>query len=164
VGSNIEPAENVRRALQRLASQVRLSAISTFYLTEPEGRPEQEPYYNGVVAIETDLSPAALKRKVLAPLERSLGRVRTADKFAPRTIDLDIVVYDDPMSRGKEPVPADPDIARRAFLALGLQELAPDLRLPGLGLTPAQVAASFAQHQMQPLTEYSQTLRKEIGL
>src|SRR3990170_4754101 len=95
VGSNIDPETNVRRALLLLAREVRLLGISTFYQTKPIDRPDQPPFYNGVIEIETELPPGELKHSLLRRIERELGRVRTEDKHAPRAIDLDLLLYDD---------------------------------------------------------------------
>ena len=64
------------------------------YRTEPLGRPEQPRYYNCVVEIETGIARVELKQTLLRPIEDALGRTHTADKFASRTIDLDLIVYD----------------------------------------------------------------------
>ena len=125
VGSNISPEANIRQAMRLLARRVRLIAVSTFYRTPAEGRPEQPDYVNGVVVIDTDLPPDALKYDVLRPIERDLGRRRTADKLAPRPINLDILVFGS--RRIRRPglrLPAD-EIETRAFVAVPLAEVAP---------------------------------------
>ncbi|MGD8238092.1 MAG: 2-amino-4-hydroxy-6-hydroxymethyldihydropteridine diphosphokinase [Armatimonadota bacterium] len=163
VGSNIAPADNVLLALRRLAGEVRIVAVSTFYRTAPLGRPEQPDFYNGVVAVETELSPADLKHAVLRHIEEQLGRERTEDKYAPRTIDLDVLLYDElVMDTGGLAIP-DPDIARRPFLAIPLHEVAPGLVLPGSGRPMADIAAELAHHDMQPLPEYTELLRESVG-
>ena len=95
VGSNIDPQSNIREALIRLAERVEIRALSTFYQSRPVGPPGQPPFVNGVVAADTDLPPLAVKRDVLRRIEEGLGRVRTTDKYAPRVIDLDLLIYDD---------------------------------------------------------------------
>ena len=160
VGSNIEPERNVRRALRLLARAVRITGVSTFYRTAPLGRPEQEDFYNGVVEVETDIAPAELKRSVLRPVEEQLGRQRSADKYAARTIDLDVLLYDELVIDTEGLTIPDPDIAERAFLAIPLHELAPDLVLPDSGRPIRDIAAAFADHGMAPLAEYTQMLRE----
>ncbi len=159
LGSNIDPEENIRAAVIALARHVRIAAISTVYLTGPEGRPGQPPFYNAVVEIETDRSPEELKFQVLRRIEADLGRERTADTYAPRTIDLDLVLHGDlvPHADGLE-LP-DPRIADRPFLAIPLSELAPDLELPGTGLRMEDLAARLPRDGMQPLPEYTARLR-----
>jgi 2-amino-4-hydroxy-6-hydroxymethyldihydropteridine diphosphokinase len=162
VGSNIEPAENVRKALRLLASQVRIVDISNVYSTETEGRPEQPSYFNCVVEIETGLPPIELKQKVLRKVESELGRKRTKDKSAPRTIDLDLILYDDLVQNADDLILPDPQISTRPFLAIPLLELEPDLILPGINLPIKKVAAQLKPARMKPLKSYTGLLKKEI--
>ncbi len=161
-GSNIAPSGNVRKALFLLAGRTRIVAISTVYRTAPLGRPEQSAYFNGVVEIETELSPGELKRDVLREIERELGRTRTADRYAVRTIDLDLLIYDDLVWETGDVILPDPDIDRRPFLAIPLCELAPHLVLPGTGKPICGIAPAFAPTDMHPLFRYTQWLRKDI--
>jgi dihydroneopterin aldolase/2-amino-4-hydroxy-6-hydroxymethyldihydropteridine diphosphokinase len=162
IGSNIEPAENVRAAIRSLARQTRLVAISTVYLTEAVGRTEQPPYYNCVVEIETEAPPADIKFGLLRGIENKLGRQRTADKYAPRTIDLDLIVYGDLTLDAEGIKLPDPEILERPFLAIPLSELAPDLVLAGYGLRIGEVAAKLPPDGMQPLPDYTKSLREEL--
>lgn len=162
VGSNIEPEENVKRALQMLKKYVKVIAVSTFYKNEADGRADQEPFYNGVVEIDTDLHPTELREDVLHRIEDELGRVRVEDKFAARTMDLDVLVYGDLVGEAGELVLPEPLIPERPFLAMPLAELAPDMELPKSGKKMTEVAETFAGHDMEPLTDYTQMLRKEI--
>lgn len=164
VGSNINPEANIRDALSLLAERARITGISTFYRTDAEDRPGQPPFYNGVVEIETDTPPAELKHSVLCAIESRLGRVRSSDKYAPRTIDLDILIYDDLIIRSDDLVIPDPQIQRRAFLAIPLCELAPDSVLPGSGKSVCEIAGVFADHGMEVLREFTDWLRKEFGI
>lgn len=140
VGSNIEPRRNIQAALVRLARRVRVTGVSTFYRTPALDRPDQPAFLNGVWRIETDLAPRALKLDVLRGIERSLGRVRTADRYAPRTIDLDLLLYGDLTVDEPDLRIPDPDIRKRPFIVVPLLELAPDLVMPDTGLPPARVA------------------------
>lgn len=161
VGSNINPEENVRQALRLLGREVPIVAISTFYRTQAEGRAGQPPFYNGVVEVVTEMPPAQLKHSVLRPIEEKLGRTRGEDKYAPRTIDLDVLLYDDLVAAEKGLRIPDPQIAQRAFLAIPLCELAPELVLPDSGLPIAEIAAAFGDHKMERLSQYTELLRKE---
>jgi dihydroneopterin aldolase/2-amino-4-hydroxy-6-hydroxymethyldihydropteridine diphosphokinase len=162
VGSNIDPEQNVLRALQMLGREARIVAISTFYRTEPEKRPEQPQFVNGVVEIHTDVPPEVLKRDVLRRIEHDLGRRRSEDAYAARTIDLDILVYDDIVSETDDMRIPDPDIADRPFLAIPLYELAPQLILPGSGMRVRDLGARFEDHTMQALAEFTQALKRSI--
>jgi 2-amino-4-hydroxy-6-hydroxymethyldihydropteridine diphosphokinase len=145
---------NVRAAVRLLAARERVVAASTFYRTEsiPPGAPA---FVDGVVAIETARSPVALKREVLRDVEARLGRVRTADENAPRTIDCDLLLHGDAAA-------PSPDIETRAFIATALLELAPDLVLPGSGRRLVDVVASMARHPMAPLPELTERIRRDL--
>lgn len=164
VGSNIRPIENVRKALELLCSHVSIIGISTVYLTPAEDRPEQPSYYNCVIEVETQTPPVDFKYSILRPIEEALGRKRSEDKFAARTIDLDLILYDDLIVETETLSLPDPYISRRAFVALPLHELSPELRLPGSRISIAEVAASLPQGEMTPLKQYTEMLRKEICL
>jgi len=162
IGSNIDPETNMRSAILRLTETVRVKAISMVYRTEPVGREGQPPYYNCVVEIETDLPPRDLKFQVLRRIESELGRTRGTDRFAARTIDLDLVLYDELVMTSEDLALPDPDILRRPFLAVPIQELAPGLVLPGSGLNISEVASALPRTGMVPLENYTERIRKEI--
>lgn len=162
IGSNINPEENIRKGIRMLAGRLRIVAVSTFYLNVAEDRPEQPPFYNGVVEADTDMHPAALKQGVLQPIEEKLGRVRTDDKSVPRTIDLDLLICGDLVGTVGDLELPDPQIARRAFFAVPLAELAPGMALPGSEIKMKDVAAAFAGHAMTPLHSYAEQLRRDL--
>lgn len=135
LGSNIEPAAYLPRACRLLGERVEVLAVSAVYLSPAVGSPGSPPFWNAAARLATGLPPAALKREVLRPIEAALGRVRTADKSAPRTIDLDLVLYgslvlDDPAAGLVLP---HPDLLTHAYVALPAADLAPDLRHPLTG-------------------------------
>jgi 2-amino-4-hydroxy-6-hydroxymethyldihydropteridine diphosphokinase len=147
LGSNIAPELNLPRAVQMIAARADLRAVSRVYESAPVNAAGtiaagQGQFLNAAVWIETVISPADLKYGVLRTIEVSLGRIRTDDKFAPRTIDLDIALYGDRVL-GALKLP-DPDILTRAYIALPLADLAPDFRHPLTGDTLAEIAARFA--------------------
>lgn len=155
VGANIDPEANVRRALRLLARETAVVAISTFYRTPAEGRPEQPDYVNGVVEVETALGPRELVGRVLHGIEDALGRRRSEDRFAARPIDLDLLVHDGVALRVEE-------IEQRAFVAVPLAELAPELSLPDGQGPMSAVAARFAGSPMTRLEEFSESIRREV--
>jgi len=163
IGSNIEPAENVRAAIHSLARQTHLIGISMVYCNDALDRPEQPPYYNCVVEIETEAPPAEVKHGLLRAIENNLGRKRTADKYAPRTIDLDLIVYGDLVMDAEGIRLPDPDILERPFLAIPLFELAPDMVLAGYGLRIGEIAARLPQDGMKPLKDYLRLLKEELS-
>jgi len=162
IGSNIAPEENIREALRRLAQSAHLVSISTFYRQPAVGRPEEPDFYNGVVGIDTDLAPAILKWRVLRAIEGALGRRRSADKYASRTIDLDLLLYGDFVLSSNELTLPDPDILTRPFIAIPLYEIAPALVVPGFRVPIRQVAEQFATESMQPMREYTRQLENEL--
>src|SRR5215510_14584310 len=151
IGSNIAPEKNIREALRLLARSARIMSISTFYREPAIDRPSEPDFYNGVIAIDTDLPPMTLKLKELRKIESALGCRRSADKYASRTIDLDLLVYGDLVISSKQLTLPDPDILRRSFVAVPLCEIAPELLLPGSGVPIRQVADRLPKESMQRL-------------
>lgn len=162
IGSNIDPETNIVAAVRLLKSTARITALSTFYKTDPLNAPGAPAFYNGAAKMLTDRPPRDLKFGVLREIERSLGRVRTSDKNAPRTIDLDIMVYGDYIICEPDLVIPDPDIIHRPFLATPLLELAPDMVLPGYEVALADVVREMDVSSLQPLPEFTYILRQEI--
>jgi len=163
VGSNIDPAENIAAALHRLADVARVRAVSTFYRVRPLDRPDQPDYRNGVIQIVTEVDPSKLHRDVLRDIEHVIGRERSEDKYAARTIDLDVVLYEDLEYRDDDLVIPDPEIVERNFLAVPLAELAPAMTLPGDGRTLAQVATELGETGLTVDTQLTQTLREILA-
>lgn len=163
VGSNIEPETNIPRALELLARApgVEVTAISTFYRTAAEDAPGSPDFYNGVVALRVGMPPHDL-RSVLLGVEAACHRRRTADRNAPRTIDLDLLLYGDPDTSMVELRGPDPDITQRGFIAIPLLELAPGLELPGGKGSLADAAARFDTPIGEPLSEFSADLRRRL--
>ncbi|MFH1438611.1 MAG: 2-amino-4-hydroxy-6-hydroxymethyldihydropteridine diphosphokinase [Pseudomonadota bacterium] len=159
IGSNIDPERNIPAALALLRREVELKAISTFYRTEPAGAPGTPGFFNGVVKIETGSEPRDLKLFVLRGIEKIMGRVRSADKYAPRTIDLDLLLYGARVISEEGLVIPDPDICTRAFVAAPLLELEPGLVLPDSGRRLEDVVKSLPAGSMVPLGRFTRTLR-----
>ena len=165
IGSNIDPYRTVIEAVRRLAGMegVEVVAASTFHLTAPVLRKDQPRFLNGVLLVETVWSAIQLKADVLRPLEEDMGRVRSDDPHAERTIDLDVCLYGDQVIDAEELQIPDPDIFRRPFLAIPIRELSPDLELPG-GPTIGSVAASMDASGLDPQHEFTDQLKKIIRL
>lgn len=164
VGSNIDPEANIPEALRMLAEFTPIIAISTFYRTAPVGSPGSPDFVNGVIAIDTEIEPCALKHDVLPRIEDALGRMRSSNKYESRTIDLDIVVYGNLVIHEGGLVIPDPYIAERAFLAAPLLELDAEMTLPGSGERLADLVARMRTDEMTALEYFTQRLRQEINL
>jgi 2-amino-4-hydroxy-6-hydroxymethyldihydropteridine diphosphokinase len=114
VGSNIAPRRNIEQAAALLGCSQRVVGQSRFVRTAPIGNPAQPDYLNGAFLIETGLDRPALKA-ALDEVERRLGRAKAADRWGPRTIDLDIVVWNGTIVHA--------DYYRRPFLARAVAEV-----------------------------------------
>ena len=162
VGSNMDPERNIPAALEELARLVRVAGISTFYRTHALGPPDQPDYLNGVVRIETDLPPRDIKLGVLRAIEQKLGRVRTGDKYAARTIDLDLILYGDLVLSSADLTLPDPQIPRRAFVGVPLAELEPEGTLPGTGRRFAELFSTEGKEALIPQEAFTSTLRRRV--
>jgi 2-amino-4-hydroxy-6-hydroxymethyldihydropteridine diphosphokinase len=142
IGSNLGDREaHVRRALELLAAEpgIAVEQISEIRETDPVGVVDQPRFLNAAARLTTDLPPRALLDRLLA-VEETLGRVRTGERYGPRTIDLDLLLYgeqvvDEPGLR----VP-HPRLAERRFVLEPLVELEPALEVPGRGPVQALLA------------------------
>jgi 2-amino-4-hydroxy-6-hydroxymethyldihydropteridine diphosphokinase len=151
LGSNIDPARNLARAVQMLRQNHHLivRAVSPVYCSAPLDatgavNPAQADFLNAAAWLETDHYTAhALKYTVLRFIETCLGRERSEDKFAPRPIDLDLALYADCVITDAQLTLPDPDILTKAHIALPLADIAPDVVHPVAGRTLAQIAAPF---------------------
>lgn len=130
-------------ALDALDELLGIDGASPIYEADPVGGPEMPRFLNAAVRITTDLSPEELKFEVIRPLEHRLGRVRTADPNAPRTIDIDIAAVQGLVVDQNELQLPDPEILTRAHLAVPLADVAPEFRHPDLGITLSEIAARF---------------------
>ncbi len=137
-----EPEATLAAAALRLESLGRVVRRSSLYSTAPVGFAAQPRFVNAVVALETALSPRELLDELLA-IEKEFGRDRTAG-FAngPRTLDLDILLFGDLELSEPELMIPHPRLAERAFVLTPLNEIAPDVVVPGVGKTVAQLMDS----------------------
>lgn len=132
-------------------AQAALIARSSDYKTPPWGDEHQTPFVNAAIEIETDLDPHALLF-VLQKVERTFGRTRTAERrWGPRTLDLDLIAYDDVALESPDLTLPHPRLFERAFVLVPLAEIAPD-RLIG-GRTVAAALASLSTQEIERLPD-----------
>jgi len=142
LGSNLaDPRAQVERALQALARlpQSRLRRSSRLYRSAPWGVVDQPEFVNAAAAIETELSPRALMRALLA-IERDAGRDRGGERWGPRILDLDLLLYGALALAEPGLHLPHPHLHERAFVLLPLAEIAPHLDVPGHGPISALLA------------------------
>jgi 2-amino-4-hydroxy-6-hydroxymethyldihydropteridine diphosphokinase len=145
LGSNVEPDSNLPAAVALLHEHGCVAVVSRVWQSPPVGFAEQPDFLNAAVLFETKLSASELREGPIAFIEDRLQRVRDRDNAnGPRTIDVDVVLFNDDVGTfGRVQVP-DPDITRRAFIAVPLAEIVPDYRHPVDGRTLAEIAEALA--------------------
>ncbi|MCC6568800.1 MAG: 2-amino-4-hydroxy-6-hydroxymethyldihydropteridine diphosphokinase [Anaerolineales bacterium] len=131
LGSNIEPEVNLPKAVTMLSQRGEIEKVSSVWETNPVGG-EGGNYLNACLSYTTALSQEQLKETILHPIEASLGRKRTQDKNAPRTIDIDIILFDDEIIGGRW--------LAQAFVVVPLAEIYPDFQIPGTKENIAETA------------------------
>jgi 2-amino-4-hydroxy-6-hydroxymethyldihydropteridine pyrophosphokinase len=164
VGSNIQPEPNIADALARLSKHVDITGISSFYKTASLLRKNQNDYLNGVWQINTSIPPKELKFGVLRTIEKELHRNRESDKYAPRTIDLDLLLYRDMVIQEDNLTIPDPDIYKRSFIAFPLSELSPDLVMPDTKKLLIDILSVLTKDNMIPDMIFTESLRKMVNV
>jgi len=133
IGSNLDdPIGRARQALLALSGlpHSRLLAWSSLYRSAPMGPADQPDYVNGVAALTTGLEPLALL-DALQRIEQQQGRLRNGNRWGPRTLDLDLLLYGDEVIEHPRLVVPHYGMPEREFVLYPLAEIAPSLRLPG---------------------------------
>jgi 2-amino-4-hydroxy-6-hydroxymethyldihydropteridine diphosphokinase len=142
-GSNVEPEKNLAHALDELAQAFDDLVVSPAYRNPAVGFAGAD-FINLVVGFGTAESAAQVKQ-TLERIEALCGRSRNAAKWAPRTMDLDILMYDQVVSDEPGLLLPRPDLLRRAFMLKPLADLAPGLRHPTQQRTIGELWAAFPQ-------------------
>ena len=140
LGANIDPKINLPAAINLLSEKVELVSASSIWSSPPVGF-DGPNFFNAAVHIQSLFSMAALKRDVLLKIEKELGRQRKKNKFAPRPIDLDIIIFND--------LEVEIDIWRYAYLAVPLAEIHPQYRNPRTG---------------EKIIEFAESVKKETSI
>ncbi|MDM8547138.1 2-amino-4-hydroxy-6-hydroxymethyldihydropteridine diphosphokinase [Candidatus Venteria ishoeyi] len=148
IGSNIEPAKNIHASLKDLEAHYGVIQQSPVYESAAVGF-EGDDFYNLVVAFDTT-DDVLTVNQTLADIEAANGRVRTDKKFSARTLDLDLLLYDELIfEQGKLRLPRD-EIFKYAFVLRPLFDLIPQQKHPETGQTYAEIWENFDQ-DTQPL-------------
>jgi 2-amino-4-hydroxy-6-hydroxymethyldihydropteridine diphosphokinase len=153
LGSNLgDRVLHLREAIRRLGAVGEVTRVSSFYETEPVEVAEQPWFVNAVVELRTEIAPAALLRALLE-LERAMGRERKIPK-GPRTIDLDLLLYDNDSVNTPELTLPHPALHERRFVLEPLVEIAPGALHPTLQKTAWQLLETLPSgaevRRMQP--------------
>ena len=132
LGSNLgRKKANIRRAVKLLGKKkdIKILKVSSLYETEPVGYVKQDWFVNSCLKAETNLSPRQLLA-ILKDIEKKLKRKKRFIRWGPRTIDLDILLYDNLRLKTKDLVIPHPEMHKRAFVLIPLMELEPNLIHP----------------------------------
>jgi 2-amino-4-hydroxy-6-hydroxymethyldihydropteridine diphosphokinase len=135
LGSNINPAVNIRLGALALAAKLPIIRSSSVWSTPAIGT-DGPDFYNAAVICQTILTADDLKFSLLRPIEKQMGRVRSSNKYAPRTLDLDAIILDGDV--------LEPRMWDTAFILLPVSELVPDLIQPVTGLSLSMLAEKLA--------------------
>ena len=131
IGSNIDPLENTRGAMALLRGKAEIIAISRIWEIPSMGSPGPN-YINFAVEMRTPLTASEIKKQVIGNIETDLKRVRSSDKNAPRTIDIDIIMFNNEL--------LDQEIWDRPYIALPVSDLLPQLQQPQDGRKLHEIA------------------------
>lgn len=146
LGSNqASPLQQVSSALEAIKAMrdSHVVAISSFYRTPPLGPPDQPDYLNAAVALETSLSADELLSQTQR-IELEHGRVRKEERWGPRTLDLDIMLFGSEVIHTSRLTVPHYDMKNRAFMLLPLLEIAPECRFPD-GQPVRDILAALSQ-------------------
>jgi 2-amino-4-hydroxy-6-hydroxymethyldihydropteridine diphosphokinase len=141
LGSNIEPQQHIRAGLADMRQHYGTLTLSSIYESEAVGF-EGKNFYNLVARFET-FEEVYTVANTLRRIEKNNGRIRTANRFSARTLDLDVLLYDDLiLKEGQIEIPRD-EILKYAFVLLPLAEIAPDAQHPVTQQTYADLWQNF---------------------
>ena len=131
LGSNLNPEKNIPEALHFLGTYVAICNFSSIYQSQAVGSSGPD-FLNSAVLIETDSTLELLRKNILSPIEDQLDRIRSTDKYMDRTIDLDVLIYNQTVT--------DPELWTQVHIAVPAAEILPDFRNPETGEKISQAA------------------------
>lgn len=142
LGTNVQRSESLACAMRELSARLQVVRTSSVYESPAAGPPGQPDFWNLAVEIETHL-PVDELRGVLRSIEARCGRMRSADKYAPRTVDLDLTLLGEHVH---------PQVAAEAFVLVPLAEIAGEVEHPTLGVPLRDLAARVDASALRRLT------------
>ena len=148
LGSNLNmPIQQLKLAIQAMADlpDTEIKKVSSLYQSQPLGPQDQPDYVNAVACLETGLSPLVLL-DALQNIENGQGRIRLR-RWGERTLDLDILLYDNQIIHNERLTVPHYDMQNREFVIVPLYEISPELILPD-GVSLQQLVKRFSSHQM----------------
>lgn len=146
LGSNRQPERHLRDAIAALRARFGAVRLSPVYRTRAVGF-DGADFLNAAAVIDTDLEPQALNDWLHA-LEDAHGRDRSGPRFGDRTLDIDIVLFDDRILDGPGHLRIPRPELQHAFVLKPLADIAPQVLVPGTGRTLAQLWAAHPEHAM----------------
>lgn len=142
LGSNIDPSPHLGFALEALDQKYGLTRVSHVYETSPVNLKKQPAFWNLVAMVQTQAPPAQIK-SWLRKLEKKAGRTRQANPNGPRTLDVDLILWNQSIVNQADLSIPHPDIAQKAFVLFPLTEIDPTALHPRLQLSYLELAARF---------------------
>lgn len=136
LGSNIQPEINLPKAIEYLQQQGEILKLSNAWESEAVGS-DGPNFLNACLLFESPITERELKEQIIHPIEIKLGRKRSSDKYAPRTIDIDIVLFDNQLCNDK--------YWKQAFVIIPLAEIYPEYQNPSLQENISEVATRLRQ-------------------
>jgi 2-amino-4-hydroxy-6-hydroxymethyldihydropteridine diphosphokinase len=146
LGSNINKEKNLPAAVGYLNEWCQVRAISSVYETCPVGLEDQPTFLNAAVLVESSMDPAVFRRDILDRVESNLNRMRTSEKNAPRTIDADMILFNqDIFDLNREHHIPDPDLLKYRHVIVPIAELEPELIHPETGESLLVIASRLVE-------------------
>ena len=151
LGSNIDAEQNLRRGIDELRRRFGSLTISATYRSRAFGF-DGDDFLNLVVGLECELSPEAIEDNI-EEIHALVGRRRSAEKFVPRLLDIDLLLYDDLVRESPKPQLPRSDILEYSFVLRPLAEIAPELRHPVTGRSMREHWQDFDEpgHPLTPV-------------
>ncbi|MGK7346673.1 MAG: 2-amino-4-hydroxy-6-hydroxymethyldihydropteridine diphosphokinase [Candidatus Nitrospinota bacterium M3_3B_026] len=144
VGGNIEPEKNIKAGLEMLKSRFNVKAASPMYRSTAWGVKDEQPdYLNLAVMAETGKDLFGVRAEIRW-IEELLGRRRTLDRFAPRTLDIDLLLYDDLVLDDEGGRLPHPQLLTQQFVYLPMMDIAPGVVVPGTGAALKDIEPEYA--------------------